>query len=877
MGWTPTADDGATGGAPHGDRQLHAHESQHVYQSAGNQIFCNHQPAPAPATPCNILPRDTAGFTGRTRELRALLDNVARSVENRTIIPVYAIDGMPGVGKTAFAVHAGHKLQDQFPHGQFFVNLHAHSLGQSPVDPADALFQLLSADGVRPTEIPGALEDRATLWRKRMAHSRALVILDNAASRKQVEPLLPAGRSLVVITSRSRLAGLVAQQAPVNLTLETLPSEEATALFATMADRRLAPAEIGAIEELMRACGHLPLAICLLATRLRLEPRWPLSGLLRELRQAKHRLSRMKAEDVTVEAAFGLSYRQLTPAQRRFFRRLGLHPGPDVDRYAAAALAGSSPEQAGRCLEALYHQHLLDQPALGRYRMHDLIREYAVMRAESDAVRKREGAVIRLLDYYRRAAEAAGSHLSRPTGRPPCPLVEASGDLPPIHNRQQAMGWMKDEQANLFACASASPSRPEDGVLPALAAALAPYLRMAGPWDLAIALHEAAAATAEATGDPRRQADALRELGVLRRQVGQYPAAERTLRQALELYERIGHRHGAADARTELGGLRWRSGDHREAAVDLQAALDIYEDLDLPLGQARALHEMGTSLMAVGAYAEAVRISERALRISEELGDRQGAAETLHQIAGLQHLTVGYPPAIDMQERALAIYRELGDRLGEGKALGYLGAARCYTGDHDASRDALTLALTIHRELGYGRGEGHALNYLALVHRDCGRYPLARQLLTDALGLYRELGYLQGQADVLNHLGVLERLTGDHQAAAESHVRALDLFRQCSDALGQSEVLANIGELLLAQDRPEQALERFRHALALALRVHNPHAEADALSGAGRCALRLNGGDVAPELLRQAQEIYQRIGVAKAAKAIAELLNECPR
>ena len=875
MGWTPTADAGAEDPAPHGERHLHAREGERIYQSAGSQIFLTHQPTAAPAVPCNILPRDNAGFTGRARELADLVDNVTQRAEARTIIPVYAIDGMAGVGKTAFAVHAGHTLQDHFRDGQFFVNLHGHTAGQRPIDPSDALSQLLSADGVHPTEIPAALEDRAALWRKRMAGSRALVILDNAHSWHQVRPLLPgAGRCFVMITSRYRLTGLVATQAPINLTLETLPPEDATALFATMANRRIEAAEADAVDDLVRVCGYLPLAICLLATRLRLEVQWPIPDLVRELAQAKHALSRMRAEDVTVEAAFGLSYRLLSTAQRRFFRRLGLHPGPDVDRYAAAALDGTSPRQASKCLEALYHHHLLDQPTLGRFRMHDLIREYAATRAGGDSTRERDNALARLLDYYRRAAQSAGRHLSRPTVVPPAGAGGGDEGLPQIRTRRQAMGWMKVEQANLFACAHLPSVRREESVLPALAAAMAPYLRLAGPWDPAITLQEAAVT---ATGDDLSRADALLELGVLRRHAGRYPAAVSALEQALDSYEEIGHRQGIADTRIELGAVRWRLGGHQQAAEELRAALATYRELDLPYGRARALHEMGTALWATGAYAGALEMSEQALRTCEELGDRQGAAEALHQLGGLHQLTVGFTPAIDMQERALAIYHELGDRLGQAKALTFLGAAHSYTGDYEASCKALTLALAIQRDLGDGQGEAHALNYLAAAHIRSGRYLEARHLLPAALVLYRRLGYLSGEADVLNHVGVLQRLAADHEASAETHEEALALFRRAEDELGQSEALSNIGDLLLALDRPGEALDRFGAALELARLAQNPNAEANALNGAGQCRVLLNDSEKGTEQLRKAQSIYRQIGVTQAANSISEFLNQCPR
>lgn len=858
------------------DRNLQARSNNRVYQAAGNQFIYDRPSAPPSAAPCNTLPRDTAAFTGRDHELRALVDAAVRCAETGLIIPVYAIDGMPGVGKSALAIHAGHLLEDQFPDGQFFLDLHAHTSGRRPVQPNDALFALLSASGVKPSQIPPGLDDRAALWRKRIAGNKVLLILDNAAGRWQVQPLLPGSSGcLVIITSRRRLTGLSAHQAAVTFALGTLPPQDATALFATMTNRHLNDSDAEAVHDLVRLSGYLPLAICLLAARLRPEPQWQIGDLVDDLSRTKHRLAHMHAEDVAVAAAFGLSYRLLPNHRRRFFRRLGLHPGPDLDNYAAAALDAITPAKAQQHLEALYQNHLLDQPTRGRYRMHDLISEYAGTLAEDDPAPDRELALCRLLDYYQHAARTAAARLSRPA-KGQSPMSEGTSGrtspaLPTLRTRQQALAWMSTEQSCLFACAIAMPPPSGYRRLTALASAMAPYLRLAGPWDHAASLHHAAVAAAEHANDQPARAQALHELGIVHRLMGQYVPAESALSQALEICEQIDHRPGIANALTQLAGVRWRTGDDKGAADRLNRALTIYQSLGDLHGQADALDELGVVLYHIADYRGAVDTLRQALTIHEGLGDLHGEANALNQFGLAQQLTGEYPLAIDAHERALGIYRELGDRHGQARALNYLGIARCEVGDYVGARAALTQALTIHRDLGYRPGQANALNYLGIVQYQTRDYPAAEQSLSRALDMYRDLGHKPGQADTLNQLGVLWRLANDHGAAAQKHEQALVLFRQLSDCLGQAEVHNNLGELLLAMDQPAEALDHYQDALPLARQAHNPRGEAKALEGAGRCALRLSNPREAVDQLRRAQTIYERIGALHAAQAAAEL------
>ncbi len=326
----------------------------------------------------NTLPADTVAFTGRQEQLAEIAGAVAGAAQAGRVVAIHAIDGMPGVGKTTLAVHVGHLVAGEFPDGQLFIDLHAHTPGCRPVDPADALASLLAADGADARFLPADLGGRAATWRARMAGKRVLLILDNAASSSQVAPLLPgAAGCLVLVTSRRYLGDLPAALMP--MPLDTLPPEDAQAMFTTLAPR--ARAEPGLVADMAGLCGCLPLAITLLAGLFARHRSWDMAYLID---QTKAKLLTVSTENRTVAATFELSYQYLTTPQQRFFVHLGLHPGPDIDPYAAAALSGLPYDDTIRTLDKLHADGLLAEPAPRRYRMHNLIHQYARSLAAAD-------------------------------------------------------------------------------------------------------------------------------------------------------------------------------------------------------------------------------------------------------------------------------------------------------------------------------------------------------------------------------------------------------------------------------------------------------------------------------------------------------------
>jgi len=859
---------------------------------------------PAPAT--RTLPRDIASFAGRQHELAELADAAAAGAGG--VVSIHAIGGMAGVGKTAFAVHAAHRLAGRFPGGQIFLPLHGHTPGQQPVSPADALASLLLTIGVPAGQIPPDLQVRTGLWRDRLAGRPLLLVLDDATDSEQVRPLLPgAGGSLVLVTSRRRLTALEDAQA---ISLDALPPGEAAGLLVRLAVRPGLSAADPGVGEITRLCGCLPLAIGMLARQLYHHPAWTPAGLAAELAAAVDRLELLATENLSVAAAFDLSYADLTEDQQRLFRRLGLHPGTDIDPYAAAAVDGTDLADARRGLDALYDQHLLTELAPGRYRMHDLIREHArALAGRLDPGGDREQATGRLLDYYQHAAARAQTLLARRVPAPAPGVAPAA--VPVLASREQALAWARAERTTLLACLDRVTAAGQHVRVIALTAGLAGLLRDDGPWDEAITRHAAAVQAARQLGDQPGQALALTDLGDVRRLTGDHPGAARDLQEALAIYRGLGNRLGQASALSNLGHLRMLTSDYPGAVRDLQEALGICRDLGNLPGQARALDSLAAVRLVSGDYLRAAPDLKQALAIHRDLGHQPGQVNALLTLATLQQVTGEFPGAARDAEEGLSISRGASYRVGEGNALQTCGDLRRRTADYPAAARDLEEALAVYRGLGLPLGQAQVLVILADVRRLTGDYPEAARVLERALAIHRQVGNRIGVGNALSGLGNVRRLTGDYPGAARDLAEALAIYRGIGDRLGEgnalriqgaacraagdypaaardlaealaifgdlgarsylADVLNELGTLCRVRGDLQQAQSAHQQALDLAREIGIAWDEAHALAGLGRCARAAGHTAEAEDRLRQALAILQRIGAAEAADVPAEL------
>jgi DNA-binding SARP family transcriptional activator/Tfp pilus assembly protein PilF len=736
-------------------------------------------PAPDPAA--TIVPRQlpaTVGqFVGRSRELAAL----AQTPDASTVV-IAAIDGMAGVGKTALALHAAHRIADRYPDGQLFIDLRGYTQGMEPTEPAEALDHALRALGVPGPQVPASLDQAAALYRTRLAGRRMLILLDNAATEAQVTPLLPGSAGcLVLVTSRRRLAGLDHAH---TVSLDTLPAADAVALFCQAAgEHRLDGQPPELLVELVELCGRLPLAIRIAAARLRSHPAWQLTHLVARLRDQQHRLGELEMGHRSVTAALDLSYQHLSPDQRQTYRLLGLHPGPDLDAHAAAALLGSTLRHAGRMLDQLLEVHLLLETVAGRYRFHDLTRVHAAHTATRD--QSASAGVDRLLDYYRHAASLAmdAAYPYEWERRPQLPPGGLS--TPELPDPAAALGWLDTELPNLLAVARCATEYGKPAYVLHLSSILHRHLRTRGRYHDAETLHQQALVAARATGDQAAEVVALTGLGYTHRRQGRYEQATDHFEQALQIARGTGHRVGEMEALTGLGHIHWQQGQSELATHQYQRALQIARTIGHRDGERDALSGLGHIHTTQGRYEQATDHLEQALRLARITGHHMGELGALTGLGYIDRLQGRYEQAIERHQQALRLARTAGHRVGELAALGGLGYIYRMQGRYEQSANA---------------------------------YQQLLQLAQDSRERNLEFEAWQG-------LGRLQHAIGNPELAITHHHRARALADELDQPTDRARAHDGLAHAHHALHQPEQARGHWQQALSILTGLGVEHTE----------------------------------------------------
>ena len=523
---------------------------------------------PMPPRPC-LLPRDVAAFAGRGDDLARLW-----SVLDSGAFPV--ISGTAGVGKTTLAVHWAHQIAERFPDGQLYVNLHGFGPGDAAVLPEDVLADFLTALGTPADAVPGAAASRVSAYRSRLAGRRVLVVLDNARDAEHVRPLLPrGGGSLAIVTSRDRMTSLVAAEGAVPVPLGMLSAADAEDLLV----RRLGPARLAdepsAVGDLLDRCERLPLALAVVAARAAVEPDVPLADMAEELRHPAEALDALTVGDATtdVRSVFSWSYRSLTSPARTLFQMIGLHPGPDLDVYAAANLAALPPAATRRALAELTRMHLVTARAGQRYGMHDLLRAYAAETAHAelspDGVRV---AVDRLLRFYQHTAVMTFGEYFR--GRTD-PAEDPGEPFAPLPGEVSADIWAEPERANLVATIVYAAGHGHFGYATTVAGVFSPYLSTRGHSAECLAVTAVAVDAARAEGDPLAEAVALGDLAGTLMRFGRYAETIERAEESLRLIRMSGAARHEARMLGNLAEVYATVGDVTTALERAGAALDL--------------------------------------------------------------------------------------------------------------------------------------------------------------------------------------------------------------------------------------------------------------------------------------------------------------
>lgn len=667
-------------------------------------------PAEYPAARPAQLPADLPTFVGRNIELQRIRSLLPKDGSPPTTLVISAIGGMGGIGKSALAVHWAHEVADRFPDGQLYINLRGFDPTGSVMTPDEAVRVFLDALGVPPQRIPGDFDAQVALYRSMLARRRVLVLLDNARDTEQVRPLLPGSPgSLVIVTSRSRLAGLIAVEGAHPLTLDQMtPTEAFDLLAARLGTDRLAE-EPRAAGEIIARCGRLPLALAIVAAHAGVRPGFPLSAIAEEVRDSHGSLDAFAGgDDITtdVRAVFSWSYKALSASAARLFRLLGLHSGPDISAPAVTALAGLPPREARGLLGELTRAHLLTEHFPGRYALHDLLRVYAAERARTEeTARERDEAVERLLAWYLHTADAAYPHITPNRRRIPLePLPDGCRPLT-FTTREEALEWCETERPNLVDAVHQAAGSGQPGIAWRLPAVLWGFFYLRSHTHEWLDTTTTGLAAARAAHDRAGEAQGLGDRSAALRHCGRLEEVIPTLHEAMAVFRELGDAVGRAATVANLGDAYLMAGHLRKAVEYTRRGLAIARATGNVWSQGIALSNLGDAYQRLGRFGEAVDCLEQSLSILRAHDNRWVEGVTLDILGTVHRRLHRYDEAIEYYHQALKSHQDIGNRWGEGHTLGNLGDAQLGAGESEAARGSWLEALAILSECDHADAE----------------------------------------------------------------------------------------------------------------------------------------------------------------------------
>ncbi|MFE9744868.1 ATP-binding protein [Saccharothrix saharensis] len=657
------------------------------------------------------LPAHTRFFVGRGRELdllAELLDPASGAGGGAVVIS--AVDGAAGIGKTTLALHWAARHADRFPDGQLYVDLRGFDPSAAPVDPGEALRGFLGALGAARERLPPTVDELIGRYRGATADRRVLVVLDNAYDSEQVRPLLPSGPGcFTVVTSRRRLDGLVVREGARPLSLGVLTDADAFALLRRQLGEERVAAEPEAARDVVAHCAGLPLALAVVAARAAAHPEFPLRALAAELADERTRLDALDTGDeaVSVKAVISWSCERLTPAARRVFELLGLHPGPEVSVPAAASLAGIPVRGARACLRELSGMNLLVEHRPSRFSLHDLVHAYArEVVAERFGEAERRTALHRLLDHYLHTVKEvecvrAPYRDSDTPLDPPLPDVVVTGAA----DRDDALAWLELEKTTVFGMVEHASRHGFPAHTWRLTAWLTSFCGRRGYWREALRCHRLALDSARELDDEAARLTAHRGLGRIHVVLGDFAEAEAHFEQALASARATDDRRAQANLHADLGVLHEDDGEHAEALHHAQQALEIADELGEAMLYRRTLNSVGWLHALLGDHRTALEHCRRALALHRETGDVSGEAVIWDSLGYIHHHLGNLADAVRSYDIALTMYRSIGERYDEALTLDRLGDTLAASGDHDAARRMWSEAVTVLDDLGHAAAD----------------------------------------------------------------------------------------------------------------------------------------------------------------------------
>jgi DNA-binding SARP family transcriptional activator/tetratricopeptide (TPR) repeat protein len=694
------------------------------------------------------LPLAPGDFTGRESECSRLAEIIVPG-RDAVGVPLAVLSGPPGIGKTCLALHVAHRLRGHFPDGQIWVQLAGSS--SRPRDPGEVLGELLRSLGVHGSAIPDRARERAAVYRSRLADRRVLLVADDVASAPQLEALLPGtAGSAVIATSRLRLAGLPYADF---LPLDALSGDDALGMLSRIVGRARVTAEPEAARKLATECGLLPLAVRISGARLATRPSWPVSLMAKKLADERHRLDELQAGDLSVRASLAVSYDTLGEKAQRAFRRLGLLGPLDVADWIAGALL-DEPDGSDAVAE-LVDKSLLtplraDETGEPRYRLHDLLRDYATERLRDDPADEQDAALDRALRGWLQLTHLAVSRLPAPpfhrpgAGRVPEQIV---GGVTAELLTADPVAWFNAERLNLNAAVEYACARGRPELAAELATLLGDMHYFLCRYDDAQRIWRTVGDAFAASGDTLNTRHAQLHLAEAKIEMGYAADTIDMLDECVEAFE------AAQDLNSLAMALHWRSA----AAFDLDLGEPARRDAERGVliaqmagnRHAECLNQriLGSSLHVLGLTGQAVAACECALSIAEELGEESTASLALSSLIFACNKDGQHERAIVLSRRRLQQARKYDEVHGEAMCLGMMGDAYQGLGRYHEAIEVLSKALRIFNDYCIRRHHGLCLLKLGYAYQAIGDAEQAAGYLRQSLSIFNELR-LPAKADL---------------------------------------------------------------------------------------------------------------------------------
>jgi tetratricopeptide (TPR) repeat protein len=823
------------------------------------------------------LPAASPSFTGRDADMAALVEMLAPRVTGGqgssgqgTGPCVALVSGLAGVGKTELAVQAAGIVQERgwYAGGALFVDVFGYDTNRI-VSPAAALEGFLRALGIPSEHIPAEEQDRARLYASVLSAYAAegcpiLVVIDNASDHGHVKPLLPRDSGCgAIVTSRDTLGMLKGRV----LELDVLTGDSSIEMLdrairvARPSDRRIAQHTDDAAE-IARLCGGLPLALQIIAALLAEDPARPLTAMAAALRSEQRRLDELRYSDIAVRAAFELSYRRLPPDIAWLFRMLPVNPGVDMSTQAATELTLEDQATVRQQLEALARAHLIEHGVgYGRWRLHDLVRLYAMEQMPESDQDDRTWALTQLLAYYLRTTKTASAYLDARNTDP------TSEEFP---DREQALAWLDAEYPNLVAAAFAA---ARDGGHARLALdlpmKLSQIVQERRTWTDWVSLCESGLRAARALGDLNGESQALRFLSNALVELRRFDDALAAAQDALAISRGLGDQDSEGLSLLCVAQVLGKVRRNKEAAATAREALSLFQEVGDRYFEGSALSDLGSYLELLGQHDEAISVSREAVRNRREFGDGDAEASGLTNIGIALAELKRFNEAVDEYQAALQIYRQLGNRHGEGVVLNALGYCLREAGRISESVDACREAVPIFRATGDQHGLGMALRTLGDALVEAKRFDAAVEAYRDGSRAYRETGDAYLEAHTLLSLGDTLRDAGRFDEAVAACQQAVDAFRELGERDDEQMALLHLRDAM-RQLRSGSAARNLAHVLLLSLR--RPGApQLDGVTQGDLLAAEASSSAAGAAKRRAAAEKLAGLGDPRGADALAVL------